>query len=99
MTWEQIILMLRAVSSAVWGFVLLRFALCMWRVLRGHPRHFDVLCSLFGAVGMMILGYNLRWIVAAESSSIYVGLYVFSILLGVMIPIVVSTYRESHDGG
>lgn len=89
----SIIDLLRILGTIVWAAVLVAHAKPLWRVLVGRPLYYDPLRSIFAATALMVIGYHVHWLFSARSESIYVGLNLFSLILGVMTISVVRRYQ------
>lgn len=84
---------LRLVGSLAWGTVFVMRAGSIVRVLKGDPRYYDPLWATIAAIALMIVGYHVHWLVTARSQSVYLGLNVFSLILGLMTIQMVRRYQ------
>lgn len=93
---------LRILSVLVWTTVLLSRSPNIYRVIRGRARYYDVLWSLIGIFGANVIGFNLRWLLrdyAFDTISVWIGLYLFSNMIGVATLFVIAQYqRADHHG-
>lgn len=89
---------LRAVGAVGWLYIFVTSVGAFWRVLRGRSRDHDVLWGRDAMFALMILAFNLRWYVAANSETVHLGLYVFSIIVAVQSIRAGRAYRGKRNG-
>jgi hypothetical protein len=89
---------LRALSCVTWTVVFGMRSGSIWRVIRGRATTQDPLWGLFAGFALMVIGFNLRALVASDALGALSGLHLYSVLLGVATIVVTWTYKGAHRG-
>ena len=84
----------RIISVLVWLTVAGSRLPNIIRILSGKARHYDALWSIIGAFGFVSIGFNLRWLLANDSQTLWLGLYIFSASVGLWALRVMRSYDD-----
>lgn len=83
-------------NVAAWIAVLAVTSPGTWRLMRGKGGDHDAIKFSYFAVSVVILAFNIRWIVAPESEFALELLRVFSIALALFLMVIVRFYHSAR---
>lgn len=69
---------LRIISMIAWLVLFANMAPAVWSIITGKPRTGDPVRLVFAAFSVVVVGFNLRWLLIPESIAVQAALHVLS---------------------
>ena len=77
--------LLRLACMAAWAIVALSVLPSAYRAIRQRACENDPFRAAFAFVGLLLMGFNLRWLIAPEDVAVWLALHGISLLLALYV--------------
>lgn len=82
---DDIIFALRVITSIAWLAVIVLTVRSGWQAIKRHGGHNEAILTAFAFFGLLIIGFNLRWLLSIDNNLVWLGLYALSGLLAIYV--------------
>lgn len=89
---------LRLVSIAAWALVAGCLGGSAYRAIRGRTFAYDNFRAGFFFVALLMIGFNLRWLLAPDDQGVWLALYALSALVAFFVLKVVRAHGKGGNG-